>query len=82
MPALNEALKALDQINKSDISEIKTFPSPPALVRYTLETVCILLNEKPDWDNIKRILSQTNFIDRLKGFDKDNIPKPILVKVR
>ena len=43
MPALQEALKALDMINKGDITEVRSFPSPPPLVKYTLETICILL---------------------------------------
>ena len=82
MPALHEAMRALDSINKQDISEIKTFPSPPKLVRFTLETICILLKEKRDWDSIKRMLSDTKFIDRLKLYDKDNIPKKMLKKFR
>jgi len=65
-------------INKGDISEIKTFANPPALVKYTLETICILLGEKQDWDSVKKMLANTNFIDRLKTFDKDNISSSII----
>jgi hypothetical protein len=32
--------------------EIKSFPKPPPLVQMTLEAVCILKQEKPDWDTV------------------------------
>eukprot|EP00744_Colponema_vietnamica_P002637 GILI01004106.1.p1 GENE.GILI01004106.1~~GILI01004106.1.p1 ORF type:complete len:1989 (+),score=654.53 GILI01004106.1:157-5967(+) len=82
MPALNKALAALDSLNKNDINEIKSFPKPPALVMLTMEVVNLLLGEKQDWDTAKRVLSDTSFLNRLKTFDKDNIPQPILKKLR
>jgi len=82
IPALNEAIAALDQINKDDISKIKSYPSPPTLVRFTLECICLLLQEKPDWNNIKKMLSSMGFIDRLSHFDKDNIAKRTLTALR
>ena len=36
LPALHAAIRALDTINKQDIAEIKTFPKPPKLVKFTL----------------------------------------------
>jgi dynein heavy chain len=81
MPALESAIKALDQINSKDIAEIRTFPNPPALVVYTLEAIAIALEQKTDWDSIKRIL-QNNFIDTLKFFPKDNIKPATLKKLR
>ena len=82
LPALHEAIRALDTINKQDIAEVRTFPKPPKLVKYTLQVVCILLQEKQDWDNIKRILSDVGFIYRLKQYDKDGISKKVLRKLR
>lgn len=46
IPALEEAQKALQSLNKSDINEIKVFNKPPHLVRYVMEAVCLLLGEK------------------------------------
>lgn len=40
----------------------------------TMEAVCILKGEKPDWDTAKRILGDSNFMRSLEEFDKDNIP--------
>lgn len=41
------------QIPQNDIVEIKSFPKPPPLVQMTLEAVCILKQEKPDWDTVR-----------------------------
>lgn len=46
LPALVEAQKALEALNKNDIIEIKVFNKPPHLVRFVMEAVCTLLDEK------------------------------------
>jgi dynein heavy chain len=81
MPALEASTRALDNINSKDIAEIRTFPSPPALVSYTLEAIAILMEQKTEWDNIKRIM-QNNFIDNLKHFPRDSIKPNTLRKLR
>ncbi|GAX73618.1 hypothetical protein CEUSTIGMA_g1069.t1 [Chlamydomonas eustigma] len=73
LPALEAAEKALNALNKNDIVEIKTFTKPPILVQLTMEAVCILLQEKPDWDTAKKVLGESGFVKRLVDFDKDNI---------
>jgi len=78
MPALESALKSLDALDKKDIQEIKSFPKPPPLVMMTMEAVDTLLGEKTDWDSAKKVLTDPKFIDRLKTFDKDNIPQKVL----
>jgi hypothetical protein len=54
MPALNAAIDSLKALNKNDIVEIKSFAKPPPLVQMTLEAVCILKQEKPDWDTVRQ----------------------------
>jgi dynein heavy chain len=54
---------------------MKGFPKPPPLVQLTMEAVCILLGEKPDWDTAKKVLSDKDFMRNLYDFDKDNIPE-------
>lgn len=66
---------------QNDIVEIKSFPKPPALVQMTMEAVCILKQEKPDWDTAKKLLSDSNFMRSLEEFDKDNIPvRPCILR--
>mmetsp|Transcript_1422 Transcript_1422/g.4304 ORF Transcript_1422/g.4304 Transcript_1422/m.4304 type:complete len:1452 (+) Transcript_1422:2-4357(+) len=81
MPMLKNALKSLDQLDKKDITEIKSFAKPPSLVMMTMQAVNLLLGEKQDWDAAKRVLSGNDFMDRLKNFDKDNIPQKVLKKL-
>lgn len=82
MPALNGAINSLKQLNKGDIVEIKSFPKPPPLVQMTMEAVCILKQEKPDWDTAKKLLGDTNFMKSLEDFDKDNIPDSVIKKLK
>ncbi|KIZ07655.1 Dynein heavy chain 6, axonemal [Monoraphidium neglectum] len=87
LPALEAALDSLKALNKArprpnDIVEIKSFPKPPPLVQMTLEAVCILKQEKPDWDTAKRILGEGNFMRSLEEFDKDSIPDGVIKKLR
>lgn len=73
LPALEAAERALNALNKNDIIEIKTFTKPPFLVQLTMEGVCCLLQEKPDWDTAKKVLGESNFIKRLVEYDRDNV---------
>lgn len=56
LPALNAALTALNSLNKNDITEIKSFSKPPPLVLTTMEAVCVLFGQKPDWDGSKKVV--------------------------
>jgi dynein heavy chain len=82
MPALNNAIKALDSLSKSDITEVKSFAKPPPAVQTVMEAVCILLGEKPDWDSAKKLLTNAGFMDSLKTYDKDNIPASYIKKIK
>lgn len=42
MPALEEAIRALDSLNKKDISEMKSYGKPPVKVEMVMEAVMIL----------------------------------------
>lgn len=75
-------MNSLKALNKNDIVEIKSFAKPPPLVQMTMEAICILKQEKPDWDTAKKLLSDTNFMKSLEEFDKDNIPDAVIKKLK
>jgi len=80
LPALDAAVTALNSLTKGDITEVKSFAKPPALVQTTMEAVCALLGMKTDWDTAKRVLGQSDFMDLLLNYDKDNMdPKRVKV---
>ena len=46
LPALNAANRALSNLNKGDIVEIKSYPKPPGGVETVMNAVCLLCKEK------------------------------------
>ena len=81
MPAYESAVKALATLDKKSVQEMKAFNNPPEMVKFTLEAVCILLDVKPDWGEAKKLLSQMDFMDLLKNYDKDNINPKFIKKL-
>ena len=67
---LEEANRAVSNLDKHDLIEIKSFLNPPSLVRMVMETVCILFHITPTWDNSRKLLSDINIVQRLIHFDK------------
>jgi len=96
IPALEAAMKALNTIKPADIKLVASFSSPPQAVRDVMEAVCVMLAEKPAqvtdpasgkksndfWVTSKRILQDPKFVDRLKGYDRDNIDAKIIARMR
>ena len=48
MPALKNAIAALNTLKPADITNLKAFSNPPALVRTVLEAVCIMKQVKAE----------------------------------
>ncbi|CAE7768679.1 DNAH7 [Symbiodinium sp. CCMP2456] len=94
MPALNEALKALDTLSGKEIAEVKAMKNPAAPVRLVLSAVCVLRNVKPVrvkddsgkmvddfWPAAVKMISDMGFLQSLQTFDKDNIPPATIKKI-
>lgn len=62
LPALAEATKALESLNKKDMTEIKSYGRPPALVEKVMEAVMILRGGEPTWAEAKRQLGGCCFL--------------------
>ncbi|XP_060619679.2 dynein axonemal heavy chain 6 isoform X2 [Anolis sagrei] len=82
LPALEAANRALDSLDKADISEIRVFTKPPDLVMTVMEAICILLNAKPDWATAKQLLGDSTFLRRLLEYDKENINRQVLQRLQ
>ncbi|KAK9721112.1 ATP-binding dynein motor region [Popillia japonica] len=81
MPALEEAIRALDALNKKDISEMKSYAKPPAKVKMVMESIMILKGVEPTWEEAKRQLGESKFLDDLREFDKNHISDKTLRKI-
>ncbi|XP_052058680.1 dynein axonemal heavy chain 3-like isoform X1 [Mytilus californianus] len=95
MPLLNAAVNALDTLKQNDITIVKNFTNPPLGVRLVMESICIMKQIKPEkkvdgsgkavenyWPAAKRMLGDLKFLDSLKDYDKDDIPPPVIKKIR
>ncbi|GBG32973.1 Dynein heavy chain 2, axonemal [Hondaea fermentalgiana] len=82
LPALEAAMAEVDKLDKSSISEVKAYASPPPAVEMVLNAVMLLFALKPDWATAKKKISEPNFLAQIKAFDKDNVQTKTLTKLK
>ena len=81
MPALMAAEDALNVLTKKDLSELKAYTKPPALVELTLAGVMTVLRKPPTWDEAKKQLGDSQFMEKLLKYDKDKLDDQLLKKI-
>ncbi|XP_039715556.1 dynein axonemal heavy chain 17 isoform X7 [Pteropus medius] len=84
-PALLAAQEALDTLNKNNLTELKSFGSPPDAVVNVTAAVMILtapggkIPKDKSWKAAKIMMGKVDtFLDSLKRFDKEHIPEACL----
>ncbi|XP_025032740.1 dynein heavy chain 17, axonemal-like, partial [Python bivittatus] len=84
-PALIAAQEALDTLNKNNLTELKSFGSPPEAVVNVTAAVMILtapggkIPKDRSWKAAKTMMGKVDtFLDSLKKYDKEHIPEPCL----
>ncbi|CAL8325422.1 unnamed protein product [Merluccius merluccius] len=97
IPALEAALSALDTLKPSDVTIVKSMKNPPSGVKLVMSAVCVMKDIKPNkivdpagtghkildyWGPSKKLLGDMNFLRDLRVYDKDNIPIPVMQKIR
>ncbi|XP_063065421.1 dynein axonemal heavy chain 12 [Engraulis encrasicolus] len=97
IPALEAALSALDTLKPSDVTIVKSMKNPPSGVKLVMAGVCVMKDIKPEkindpagtgqkildyWGPSKKLLGDMNFLRDLREYDKDNIPVPVMTKIR
>ena len=86
LPAVEAAEKALENLQKKDLDEIKNFANPPLQVKNACFCVTILrpTGEKLDetWPDAKKMLSNSNLLNLLKAYPKDSITEKQVRSVR
>ncbi|XP_055373636.1 dynein axonemal heavy chain 10 [Condylostylus longicornis] len=66
LPALEAAREALADLDKSDITEIRSFATPPEPVQIVCECVAILKGYKEiNWKTAKSMMAESNFLRSL-----------------
>ncbi|XP_033023836.1 dynein heavy chain 11, axonemal-like [Lacerta agilis] len=81
-PALNAANAALNTLNRLNLTELRTFPNPPAIVTNVTAAVLVLLSpsgkipKDRSWKTAKMYMSKVDeFLQSLINFDKEHIPE-------
>ena len=97
IPALEEAIAALNTIKPNDINEMKALSKPPEKIKMVCRAVCIMLDIKavriPDpndpskrimdyWGPSQKMLSDSQFINKLIDYDKDNMLVKIVNEIK
>ncbi|GIY63283.1 dynein heavy chain 3, axonemal [Caerostris darwini] len=97
IPAMEAAVAALNTLKPSDITLVKAMKNPPPGVKLVMEAICIMRGIKPErkpdpsgsgkmmedyWGPSQKMLGDMKFLDALKSYDKDNIPEPVIQKIR
>ena len=82
LPSLDAAMQAVSAIDKGELMELRSMKNPSELAQQVLEAVCILLGLKADWQTAKMVIADSQFIQRLLDFDKDNISDQISKRIR
>ncbi|OQR86956.1 flagellar inner arm dynein 1 heavy chain alpha [Achlya hypogyna] len=86
LPAVEAAAQALQDLSKADLTEIKSFASPPALVMSVCMCVLILRPTGQDldldWKGAKVMLSNPNLLNLLKEYEKDKITAKMIAKIK
>ena len=82
-PELKAAAKAVQDLDKNSIVEIKSFTTPPEQVKFVMECVMILLGKKTDWPTVKQTLSDVNgFMSLLMNYNVEKTSEKVWKKAR
>ena len=96
MPIYNAAIKAVDDLNKNDITEIRGFQKPPEGAKAVMKTLCIMFGVPPVkvksqnikevvwdyWEPAKQKVLNADTLKNCKKYDKDNIPSKIIEELK
>lgn len=88
-PALSAAQEALNTLNKANLTELKSFGSPPGAVTNVTSAVMVLLAPKGkvpkdrSWKAAKIVMAKVDaFLDALINYDKENIHPEVIKAIQ
>ncbi|XP_063171723.1 dynein axonemal heavy chain 10 [Candoia aspera] len=83
MPILEAAKLELQKLDKSDVTEIRSFAKPPKQVQTVCECILIMRGYKElNWKTAKGMMSEANFLRSLMEIDFDGITQAQVKSVR
>ncbi|KAL8180179.1 UNVERIFIED_CONTAM: Dynein heavy chain 10, axonemal [Gekko kuhli] len=83
LPILEAAKLELQKLDKSDVTEIRSFAKPPKQVQTVCECILIMRGYKElNWKTAKGMMSEANFLRSLMEIDFDSITQTQVKSVR
>uniref|UniRef100_A0A8B9QA73 Dynein axonemal heavy chain 10 n=1 Tax=Apteryx owenii TaxID=8824 RepID=A0A8B9QA73_APTOW len=83
LPILEAAKLELQKLDKSDVTEIRSFAKPPKQVQTVCECILIMRGYKElNWKTAKGMMSEANFLRSLMEIDFDGITQSQVKSVR
>ncbi|XP_006865538.1 PREDICTED: dynein heavy chain 10, axonemal [Chrysochloris asiatica] len=83
MPILEAAKLELQKLDKSDVTEIRSFAKPPRQVQTVCECILIMKGYKElNWKTAKGMMSDPNFLRSLMEIDFDSITQGQVKNIR
>ncbi|NWX90356.1 DYH10 protein, partial [Nothoprocta pentlandii] len=83
LPILEAAKLELQKLDKSDVTEIRSFAKPPKQVQTVCECILIMRGYKElNWKTAKGMMSEANFLRSLMEIDFDGITQGQVKSVR
>ncbi|KAJ3322044.1 hypothetical protein HDV06_003645 [Boothiomyces sp. JEL0866] len=77
-PAVIEAQQSVSNIKKQHLTEVRSMQNPPAVVKMTMEAVCILLGNKVEsWKSVIAVLRKDDFISSIVSYDTSKLTQKI-----
>lgn len=74
IPVLNAARDALQDLNKNDITEIRSFATPPSEVQVVCECIVIIKGIREiSWKSCKTMMAETSFLKDLMNMQCEKI---------
>ncbi|KAL5105240.1 Dynein heavy chain 10 axonemal [Taenia crassiceps] len=76
LPALEAAKRALDELEKADVTEFRAFATPPKPVQLVGECLCHVMSAAEiSWKSARGLMADANFIGTLQTMDCEAIPQ-------
>lgn len=73
-PAVIAAREGVQNIKKQHLTEIRSMANPPAAVKLTMESVCVLLGHTVStWREVQQVVRRDDFISSIVDFDNEGL---------
>ncbi|KAI8361054.1 dynein heavy chain [Mortierella sp. GBAus27b] len=78
-PAVAEAKRAVMDVKRNQLTEVRAMGNPPEMVKMAMESVCTILGNKLDgWKSVQAIIRKDDFIPSIVNYDTDRLMTPAM----